>query len=171
MKRNLTKLAEQWKGAGNYRYALLVLVLGALLMLVPSGRGSEERTPERNGTAHGSDFDLEQFEKRLAATLSEVEGAGKVQVLLTLDSGSEQIVAQDLEREPEGSGSSTVVTVSQGGGRETVVPLQTMAPQFRGALVVCPGGLDPGVRLELTRAVTVLTGLRSDQIAVCTGRT
>lgn len=169
MKRDLTKLKERWKGAGTYRYALLVLVLGALLMLVPSGHGKEERVPEGNRASGESTFYLEQFEKRLSKTLSEVEGAGQVRVLLTLDSGARQIVAQDMEREPEGSGSSTVVTVSQGGGRETVVPLQTVAPQFRGALVVCPGGTDPTVRLELTKAVTVLTGLRSDQIAVCTG--
>ena len=47
--------------------------------------------------------------------------------------------------------------------------LQTVAPQFRGALVVCAGGDDPGVRLQVIRAVSALTGLGSDCITVCQG--
>ncbi len=168
MKWDLGKLSKKWKGAGNYQYALLVLVLGALLMLLPTGRG-RENPPAGDGTSQTEPFELERFERRLEDTLSHVEGAGQVRVMLTMDSGSRQIVAQDQERDREGAGSSTVVTVSQGGGKQDVAVLQTLAPQFRGALVVCPGGKDPVVRLGITQALSALTGLRADQIAVCTG--
>ena len=47
----------------------------------------------------------------------------------------------------------------------------TMAPSFRGALVVCPGGGNAQVRLELIQAVAALTGLDSNSISVCRGNT
>ena len=79
------------------------------------------------------------------------------------------VLAQDLEQEGDGSGSSTVVTIGGGSAGEVVVPLQTLAPDFRGALVVCPGGNDPQVKLRLLEAVSALTGLSSHRISVCEG--
>ena len=130
-------------------------------------RGREEAEPA--GTAAEAEpFDLEGFEEKLADTLSQVQGAGKTRVVLSLDSGSRTVLAQDVERQ-EGGGTSTVVTVGRGSGSQEVVPLQTVAPSFRGALVVCPGGGDPQVRLRLVEAVSALTGLGSDRISVCQG--
>ena len=165
MREKWTELPRRlWALAGRYQYVLLVLAAGALLLLLPSG-GGEEAEPA--GTAAEAEpFDLEGFEEKLADTLSQVQGAGKTRVVLSLDSGSRTVLAQDVERQ-EGGGASTVVTVGRGSGSQEVVPLQTMAPQFLGALVVCPGGDDPEVRLELIGAVSALTGLGSDKISVC----
>ena len=59
--------------------------------------------------------------------------------------------------------------MGRGSGNQSVVPVQTLTPSFRGALVVCAGGDDPGVRLQVIRAVSALTGLGSDCITVCQG--
>ena len=167
MREKWTELPRRlWALAGRYQYVLLVLAAGALLLLLPSG-GREEAEPA--GTAAEAEpFDLEGFEEKLAETLSQVQGAGKTRVVLSLDSGSRTVLAQDVERQ-EGGGASTVVTVGRGSGSQEVVPLQTVAPSFRGALVVCPGGGDPQVRLRLVEAVSALTGLGSDRISVCQG--
>ena len=90
-------------------------------------------------------------------------------MVLTLDGGSRRILAQDQERDGTGGGASSTVTLGRGSGNQEVVPLQTLAPSFRGALVVCPGGGDPRVGLALTEAVSVLTGLGADSIAICGG--
>ena len=63
---------------------------------------------------------------------------------------------------------STVV-ISRGSGSEETVALQEIAPQYQGALVVCPGGGDPAVRLQLSEAVSALTGLGADRITICKG--
>ena len=92
-----------------------------------------------------------------------------MRVVLTLDSSSRQVLAQDVEREADGGGSSTVVTVGSGAGNQEVVALQTVAPQFRGALVVCPGGGQAQTKLRLLEAVSALTGLSADRISICEG--
>ena len=145
--------------------ALAVLMVGCLLLLTPTGG----KNPTKSGGEADDTFDLEGFERRLEEALSCVDGAGETRVVLSLDSGERQILAQD--REQTGSGAS-VQTVTVGGGSDrSVVPVQTMAPGFRGALIVSPGAGDAGVRLALTRAVSVLTGLGSDCICVTTGTT
>lgn len=160
---------QKWKGAlGKYQSVLLVIAVGALLLLLPSGSGS---CPEPEETEEQDTFYLEEFEDRLEDTLSQIQGAGRTQVVLTLDSGSRKVLAQDVEQEPEGGSSSTVVTLGKGSGGQEVVSLQTVAPKFRGALVVCPGGGDPQTRLRLTEAVCALTGLSSNRISICAGNT
>lgn len=167
----LTRLGQRWKTLlGTYRWALLVVAVGALLMALPtgSGRSAGEGAAEVSaGTAE--DFDLEGFEKRLAEALSRVDGAGETRVVLTLDGGARSVLARDSQTDGDGSGSSTVVTVGRGSGNQSVVPVQTLTPSFRGALVVCPGGGDPLVRLRLSQAVAALTGLGSDRISICQG--
>lgn len=161
--------AQRWKGAlRRYQYVLLVMAVGAVLLLLPGG--SRDNPPAReSGCQEEVSFDLEAFEEKLSQTLSQVEGAGEVRVVLTLDGGSRQVLARNQEQEGNGGSSNTVVTVGKGSGQQEVVPLQTVAPQFRGALVVCPGGGDAATRLKLIEAVSALTGLRSDKISVCRG--
>lgn len=148
-----------------YQYVLLVLAAGVLLLLLPLGGGEEERA--QTPAQLQEEFDLEAFEDRLAGALSQIQGAGEAQVVLTLKSGSRQVLAQDTQRGAGGDSSSATVTLGRGSGSQEVVPLQTLAPQFQGALVVCPGGGDPEVCLQIIRAVSALTGLGSDRISVC----
>ena len=165
MKLDWPKLALRWKEAlGKYKYVLLVIGLGVVLMALPT-TGQRDKGQE-GAQAPAEGFDLEAFEEKMERALSQVEGAGEVRVVLTLDSDGRQILAQDQERDREGGGSSTTVTVGRGSGQQEVVPLQTLAPEFRGALVVCQGGDRADVRLAVTEAVSVLTGLSSDRITV-----
>ncbi len=165
MKNHLPEQVKGWKEAlGKYRYALLVVAAGVMLLLLPTGNGGkEEARPEETAEP----FDVAAFEEKLEEVLSQVDGAGKVRVVLTLEGGSRKVLAQDREQDEEGGGSASVVTVGRGSGTQTVVPLQVLSPSFRGALVVCPGGGEPRVALALTQAVSALTGLGSDRIAVC----
>ena len=171
MKWKWPEAAQRWKGAlEKYGYVLLVMAAGAVLLLLPSG-GRDSPREEVPTREEGVSFDLGAFEEKLERTLSQIEGAGETKVVLTLDGGSRQVVARNQDRDGEGGGSNTVVTVGKGSGQQEVVPLQTVAPEFRGALVVCPGGGNAPVRLKLIEAVSALTGLGSDRISVCAGGT
>ena len=162
MKISWPKGMERWKAVlDRYRYALLVIAAGGLLLLLPP---AEAERADREAF-----FQLEELEEKLARTLSGIHGAGETEVMLTLKSGSRQVLAQDTQSRGEGERSVSTVTLGRGSGSQEVVPLQTVAPQFRGALVVCAGGDDPGVRLQVIRAVSALTGLGSDCITVCQG--
>ena len=150
---------------GRCQPILLVIGVGVLLLLLPLGGGGEER--EAAPAEQAEEFSLSDFEERLSQALSQIQGAGEVRVMLSLKSGSRQVLAQDTQRGADGDASASTVTLGRGAGEQEVVPLQTIAPQFQGALVVCSGGEDPQVCLQVTRGVSALTGLGSDRIIVC----
>lgn len=144
--------------------ALVVMAVGCLLLLMPAREMTGEQQPKGETQEV---FDLEGFERRLEQVISEIAGAGETRVVLSLHGGSRQILAQDRQQDSGGASAQTV-TVGSSSDRQ-VVPIQTMAPDFRGALVVCQGAEDARVRLEVTRAVCVLTGLGTDCVCVTTG--
>lgn len=131
MKISWPKGMERWKAVlDRYRYALLVIAVGVLLLLLPTG---ESRPPAEEERADGEVFfQLEELEEKLARTLSGIHGAGETEVMLTLKSGSRQVLAQDTQSRGEGERSVSTVTLGRGSGSQEVVPLQTVAPQFRG---------------------------------------
>lgn len=167
MKWTWTGLAQRWKG-WKYSYVLLIAAVGIVLLLLPTG-GRDSPAVETPAREEGVSFDLDAFEEKLERALSQIEGAGTARVVLTLDGGSRQVLARNQERNGNGGDSNTVVTVGKGSAAQEVVPLQTVAPEFRGALVVCPGGGNASVRLKLIEAVSAVTGLGSDRISVCAG--
>lgn len=161
--------AQKWREAlGRYQYVLLIIAVGAVLLLLPTG-GRDSPKEEAPAQMEESAFDLEAFERKLEKALSQVEGAGETRVVLTLEGGSRQVLARNQDREGDGGASNTVVTVGKGSGQQEAVPIQTVAPEFRGALVVCPGGGNATTRLKLIEAVSAVTGLGSDRISVCAG--
>ena len=157
-----------WKALDRYKYVLIVIAVGIVLLLWPTG----ERSTGTDSTADVREaFDLEALEEKLSRTLSMVEGAGEVTVTLTVKSGMEQVLASDRATSVSERGSSVeeeTVLVNTGSGQGTVLLTQKY-PTFQGALVVCQGGDSAEVRLLLTQAVSALTGLGTDRITVCKG--
>lgn len=108
-------MSEKLKGLLKYKYVLLVLVIGAVLIALPTGGTDDQTAAGETETAS-----LTGEEARLERALGEIEGVGEVRTLLS--------------------------------------------PY--GAVVICEGGGSAGVRLEITKAVSVYTGLGSDKITV-----
>lgn len=159
-------------GLKRYRLIAVVLVAGVVLMAIPTGS-------ERNQSAKSTDsekaetFNIHETEKRLSDTLSKVEGAGQVTVMLTTQNGTSRILAEDREFSQKDSGEekqTSTVLVSKGSGNQEPVTLQEIYPSYQGALLVCAGGDNPEVKLKLVEAVSALTGLGADKISVCKGK-
>ena len=151
---------------GKYRYVLWVLALGAVLLLLLGKKDSAAR--ETGESADASEFSVEELERRLEQALGKIDGAGEVSLILTVRQGAQRILAQDSDYDGQREQTETVI-VSAGSGRQETVELASRSPVFQGALVVCPGGDDPQVRLLLTQAVSALTGLGAARITVCKG--
>ncbi len=153
---------RQWADRlGKYKYALLILVLGAALMLLPVKKAAPSQKQEAPQQPQ------ENLETQLETLLSQVEGAGRVQVLLTLDTGPAYEYQTDVEtRAGEETARSAQTVLVSGSGGESAIPVRTTYPTYKGAVVVCEGADSPAVKLDLIRAVSSLTGLGSDKISV-----
>lgn len=143
-----------------YKYALLVLLLGMALLLIPKEK-EEVQTP---AVQEQEDY-ATQMELRLTDILSNIEGVGKVEVALTLERGSYTHYHQDLQQSENAEEWKTVI-LSEGSAYDKAAVTTVDYPRFQGALIVCQGGGNATVQLRLVEAVAALTGLRSDKITV-----
>ena len=150
-----------------YKYVLLVAAVGAVLLLWPSGEGTAaENAQAAEETKPAS---LRETEEAMERILGKISGVGQVDVMLTLQSGRELVLAEDTTLRYSGSAQApsdyqrSAETVTSPSG---VVVTQERCPQYRGALVVCDGGGSDAVRLQVVSAVSALTGLGADRIAV-----
>jgi len=156
---------------GKYKYVLLVVLVGAVLLLWPAGEPEGQEAPA--DTVREDLFRVGQMEERLEKALSQVEGAGKTTVVLTLRDGPRQVLAQDGsadQQEGRTSRETSTILLSKGSGQQEPAVVQELGPVYQGALVVCPGGDDPRVKLALCEAVSALTGLGADKISICKGK-
>ena len=156
-----------------YKFLLLVAGVGILLLLLPE-RGSQSVSKAASGDQQSAAFSLEEAEQKMERVLSEVDGAGQVHVILTLKNDGERFFLQDettsqksnTEGGTDRSAERETVIVSRGSGLQEAVVTGQDYPCYQGALIVCEGGGNASVCLELTRATSALTGLGSDQITV-----
>lgn len=105
------------------------------------------------------------LEERLQQLLSQIEGAGKVCILLTEDTGRE-ILFQTNTQTSGDSRSEDTVLVASADRCETGLVRQIMEPVYRGAVVLCQGADRPSVKLAVVEAVRCVTGLGADAISV-----
>jgi len=147
-----------------YKYAVIVLLIGLGLLLLPSG--DKERETESITTPQGNILSVEDS---LAEILSTVQGAGKVRVLLTVAYGEETLYQSDTSgtgSNETGSGRSDTVIITGTDRNEQGLIRQIIPPVYQGAIVVCQGADSPAVRLNIVEAVSKATGLSTDKITV-----
>lgn len=142
-----------------YKYVALILVIGLILMTLPSS--TEDTLPDKEEPVR-----QENLEEKLEGILSQIHGVGKVRVLLTPQTGEEVLYQTDEDRSADGSIRMETVILS-GADRGQTGLVRTVTPAtFLGAIVVCQGAEDASVRLALTQAVSNVTGLGTDRISI-----
>ena len=150
-----------------YRYVLLILATGVILMVVPLGKSSEVK--EETKKPVWTEPSVTEIERQLEELLTQVDGAGETKVMLTLQKGTSYEYQSDsvVQRETDSQKEETqMVFASDSNGADAPVLIGVTYPVFQGAVVVCQGADRPSVQLAVINAVSSLTGLRSEHIAV-----
>ena len=174
----LAKLTDRMKK--DKRFELCVygaLVLAGILIYaattVPKSKTENTGAAETQSIVCSSERETEE---RLKSVLSCIRGAGKVEVMITYDTGAQIVPAmstdtqtgiiQSAESVTENrTESSRPVTVSQGGGNEALV-LTEKQPIVRGVIVIAEGAADIAVRINLQNAVRTVLGIELSCIEV-----
>ena len=157
MKATIEKLTGWGK---KYRYPLLVLVVGLALLLIPTGKKEGSSSPIPTQAVQSIDMTTE-----LTAILSQIQGVGKVQVLLTVATGAHTIYHSD-ENSTDTSVRLETVIITDSQRNEQALVSQVVPPTYRGAIIVCQGADSPAVKLAIVEAVSRATGLGADSISV-----
>lgn len=173
---------------------LIFLLLGVLLLVIaiptePKEKtevgqsGTEERAALESGgsTVSGDSYERQQ-EERLKEILQKVEGVGKVEVMITLQTSSEKVVEKDtpsttqtVEEEDSGGGSrttreeswseETVYQEEKDGSRSPYV-VKELEPKVEGVIVIAQGGGNAEVKQNILEAVQALFPVEAHKIKI-----
>ena len=147
-----------------YKYVLLILALGVILMSVPE---KDEHTEESQSPI--SEAAPVSRAQELEDILGQIAGVGRVRVLLTESAGAETVYQENEDR-TSSEGSQTIrtetVIITDSSREEGGLVCTVTPPVYLGAIIVCQGGDNPAVRLSIVEAVSDVTGLGSDRITV-----
>lgn len=150
-----------------YRYPILILLVGVILLTVPGKNSSKE-------TTKSSDTEVSQTRQQdkatmLAELLSCIDGVGETKVMLMVSAGEKTLYQTD-ENSTAGDGSSSLrtetVIITDSNRNEQALVTQIIPEIYQGAIIVCRGGDDPKVKLAVVDAVSKATGLGANQISV-----
>lgn len=140
---------------------LLILLSG----LLPDGQKPE---PPAESAADSTEQYRADLEARLTAWLSQMEGVGEVQVMITLSSSAEQQYAEEVKASENDRGVTreSEVVLARSNGAESALVARTTAPEICGAAVLCSGGDHAAVRERVCTAVTTVLGIPASAVYV-----
>lgn len=160
---------------------LVMLIVLGLLYLYTNNLNTSHSTKSSSELSYTTAVAYQKdLESRLKNILGSIKGAGKVEVMVTIDGSPELKFATNVEEK-------TTTTTSSGGsenktvsvvtnpiilnvkGEEQPLVLMEILPKVRGVVVVAKGASDTKVKLQMLQAVQALLDVTSDKIDIIEG--
>lgn len=116
-----------------------------------------------------------EIERKLEALISQIDGAGKVSVMVSLDGSPELIYVYDEESKTSSNSSGTTTTSSSSpiiinkDNGDSALILKEKLPAVKGVIVVSSGANNISIKLDILRAVSTLLDITTDKISVLKG--
>lgn len=127
---------------------IIILIIGIAIIVLPG-----MKPDVTNDTVEIAD-ETRGEEERLSGILSQIDGAGRVSVMISYESTMEKDIAYDGDMER---------AVTSGGD---VVVRREIYPGVKGVIVIADGAADPVVRNAIKEAVIAVTGAAANHICV-----
>ncbi len=138
-------------GITNNKMILIILIIGVIFIFMPTDKAEEKNYD-------GS------YEEKLAneaeELLSEIEGAGKLSLMITFEDKGEAVPVTDKAGKGENLSEKTVAVSGK------LALIREEYPTVRGVVVVCRGAENEIVRENIINAVAALTGAEVHNIKV-----
>ncbi len=144
-------------------------IVGICLIFLSSVVPKEEKHKQQSNQEQAQ---VAEIQSQLKHLIENIEGVGKVEIMLTLDTESERIYATNQTVEQNQSQQnktsrqeSSHVILGGGAGQQPLVET-TYMPQVRGVAVVCEGAENITVVSRITDTVSVVLDLPASRICV-----
>ncbi len=175
-KPKIAGIMEKIKNIKHIEVIIAICLIVAVIGIYLSGTEKNTKTNTEEKTVSQNNTDV--YEEKLKAVLSEINGAGKVDVMITYNSSSEIItantttVSSDKTNSSDRSAESKNETVSpvliNQSGTTTPLIVKEILPDVKGVIVIAEGADDIKVRLNLVNAVCTALAVDADKVEIFT---
>ncbi len=181
------------KKSKNMTNLAVILIIGIIILIAGSSLFDNSSSKQANTNSTAQTMNMintenkeneygEQLEKKMEKILSEIEGVGKVSVMITFYSGTEIVPAMDTKtdetttQENDNQGGSRQITQSQQdnqilvmnrqGGDQQPLILKEKQPIVKGVIVAAEGASDIRVKRDIHDAVKIALGAPAHKVQV-----
>ena len=137
--------------------ALIIIIIGVNLF------GGKHKNENSGDSALEYVYSMEQ---KLESLLNKIDGAGKVSVALSVESGMETVFATETVVKETSNGRETVSKPILVNGKTVV--LKEMYPEINGVVIVAEGAENIAVYRRLQQATLSLLNVKASQIEILT---
>lgn len=143
------------------RYVIIAILFLIILFIVLGNNNTKESATLNN---YSVDTYVTNLENKLTKTLSKVKGAGKVMVVITVESGMETVLASKITTTENAGIIETIETPIIVNGKPII--LKEMYPEIIGVLIVSEGATNIAVMNRLQQATVSLLDININQIEI-----
>jgi len=182
---NLFKLPflKKLKNVKHIEIIICIIFIGLLLVIYfvnfspqkTSSQTTESSSMGEVAFTSSSEY-AKQLEDKLALTIGGLKGVKDVRVLVSVSSGGEVVIANNVEEKTVENGEGKNVTVvktpiivTENGTSKPIVLMEVL-PKINGVLIVATGAEDVNVKLNIFKAVEAVINIPSENIQVFAGK-
>ena len=185
MKELFLKIKENFNNNGSRKKNienLAIFLVGIVIFIVCIGYifKEDEKVLEKYSDVNDI-FNPDVFEDKLNKILSNIQGAGNVEVMISYKTGVETVPLLDtkdnktitedntggaLRRTQQDLLETSIIFNQENNGCKEPYISKTIMPQVEGVIVTCEGGGDLTVKNNIVKAVQAVTGIEAEKIQV-----
>lgn len=178
-------IKEWFKKDTKTKIIILAGIAGMLLILISSFDFGAQKEGKNNGenSTENTNISMEEYreklEERLSHLISQVDGVGNAEVMLTIESGMENVYIkeekqqvdrveeneQEINNRSEYSNNSEYNYVFVNGDKEPLLQTQ-IVPKVMGVVVVCDGADNILVQESVINVVTTALNISTTKVCV-----
>lgn len=152
---------EKIKSNKKLQIIIICICVGLILLIVAFSSFS---STTQSISLDSVDLYVQNLENRLSKTLSKVKGAGKVAVVITVESGMETVLASKITTTENSMGKEVEESPIVVNGKTVVI--KELYPKIIGVLIVAEGARNISVMSKLQQATISLLDIQINQIEI-----
>lgn len=148
-------------------FLIVILIVSEFL----SSKNNNEAT-QNNDESLYQNYTL-KLEDKLEKIVSSIEGAGECKIMVTLDTGEENIYAKQSKNQNENRDQSSkqtdeyeYVVLKSSSSTEEGMLLKVIEPNVRGVAIACQGGDDPRIKENIISTVSAVLDIKTNKISI-----
>ena len=164
---------------GRIKAAVIIGAAGMLMIML------SEFIPENNDESQDKDITIiksdenddfrKQTERELKKLLEQIDGVGKCEVMISLESSTEYIYAENISRSSDVNAdrrnekTDEEIVITECNGERKPLVRKIIDPQIGGVVIVCEGGGDISINERVQKTVSTALNISSTRVCVEAG--
>lgn len=173
MEEKINKIKDIFKRDKKLLIIFILAVSGIVLLLFSEVFDDEKIKNDKDVVMTNENY-ADMIENKLAEIISSVDGAGRTEVMVTIETGEENVYARQVKTDEEKSENKNstnyeyeYIVIKSGSSTENGMLLKVIEPNIRGVAIVCDGGDNAAIRENIINIVSAVLDIKTNKISVC----